>query len=620
MKRGLLHAASGAIIAGALLFAPPAAAREGALHALYVGVADYKYGSADGPALTDLEGAPNDIATIQQALEARAGFVTTTVLRDSGAGREAILAALDAFASGQKGAPGETLVFYYTGHGARAVDMGGSQASSFHSTLVPWDARNPELLRRRESGDILDVELRDRFDAITARGVNVVTIFDSCNSGSATRNSGHAKSAPDVSLPATVEPARAPSAAGESVVPGYRVHLAAAVDNSEAFENQDSEGKWRSDFTVALAQAIAAAPAGASYREIFDAAKAAVDGRQKGQRPRTEGAVLTPFLAPRLKTDRLFAVDADPATGKLSLQGGTLALVAPGARFALYRSVTAANAADSAPLAVGTVTDAGIATAWLDAKLTGAGEGLVAREIAAAPASAPLAFAVDQGQALSELTRASLAQRPNLKAADTGVYRVKPSDTGDMAIFRRDGSPVATIAPGAALAEALDRIARHDALLAMAGTGDGLDLQPSFAATRCDGSDALSFASEGSTARTSVGQPFRVSVTNPLLDDPLHLYLLYLGADYSVSLIDPAPFSEPLPWPGGACAAWKITPDQPGTQRLLLIASTAPLAGTSMLEQAGLNALGAEVSQVATAEPSRSALAWAVRSLEVIVE
>ena len=634
MKRGLLHAASGAIIAGALLFAPPAAAREGALHALYVGVADYKYGAPEGSALTDLEGAPNDIATIRGALEARANFDSVTVLRDADAGRDAILAALDAFATGSKGAPGETLVFYYTGHGARAVDMGGSQASSFHSTLVPWDARNPELLRRRVSGDILDTELRDRLDAITARGINVVTIFDSCNSGTATRNAGHAKSAPDEPIPAAVSRmAVAGTDSGKAVAPGYRVHLAAAVDNSEAFENQDGEGKWRSDFTVALAQAVTAAPSGASYREIFDAAKAMVDGQQKGQRPRTEGAVLTPFLAPRLKTDRLFAVDADPASGKLSLQGGTLSLVAPGARFALYGSIAAANRADEAPLAVATVVESGIATAALDVALPQAGETLVAREIAAAPSSAPLSFAVEKGAALSDLTRASIDQRPNLKSGGSAAYRLVPVmekvaqtdgkpkviPTGDMGIVRQDGSPVATLPSGAALAEALDRIARHDALRAMAGKGEGIDLQPAFATTRCDGSTPLTFDFDGGTARTSVGQPVRLIVTNPLPDDPLYLYVLYLAADYAIYQMEPAPFAEPVPWPGGACAEVRITPDKPGTQRLLVIGSTVPLPGTSMLQQAGLLELGAEVAQVAAAEGNRSAAAWAVRSLDVIV-
>ena len=83
--------------------------------------------------------------------------------------------------------------------------------------------------------------------------------------------------------------------------------------------------------------------------------------------------------------------------------------------------------------------------------------------------------------------------------------------------------------------------------------------------------------------------------------------------------MEPAPFAEPVPWPGGACAEVRITPDKPGTQRLLVIGSTVPLPGTSMLQQAGLLELGAEVAQVAAAEGNRSAAAWAVRSLDVIV-
>ena len=38
------------------------------------------------------------------------------------------------------------------------------------------------------AGDILDNELRILIDSARARGINVVTIFDSCNSGTATRD------------------------------------------------------------------------------------------------------------------------------------------------------------------------------------------------------------------------------------------------------------------------------------------------------------------------------------------------------------------------------------------------------------------------------------------------
>lgn len=609
-----------ALAAGAWASASAANADEGALHALYVGVADYKYGTPEGE-FRDLEGAPSDIATIRAALEKRAGFSSVTVLRDAEAGREAILAALDAFASGAKGAPGETLVFYYTGHGARAVDMSGSQADSFHSTLVPWDARGPEVTRRGESGDILDVELRERFDAITARGMNVVTIFDSCNSGTATRAHGRSKSAPDARVRASSVTRSPPVPGSDGTISGYRVHFAAAVDNSEAFEDRDSAGIWRSDFTVALAQAIAIAPPDTSYREVFDAARSGVGAKGKNQLPRTEGAVLTRFLAPRRKTERLFAVRVD-AAGQLTLQGGALSLVDTGTQFALYRSLSEANAAGSPPIGMANVVSAGPATATLDASLAGASE-LVAREVVPAKSAAPLAVAVADPSAISAVTRAAIERRPNLTIGN-GAYRIasvtSPAKTGDVEIMRADGTRIATVAPGAALADALNRIARHDALVALDGRGEGLQLRLSYAEKSCDGGSPLPFAHDGGTARISLGDSLRVGAKNPLPDDPLFLQLLYLGADYSVSLIDPAPFSEPVAWAAGACAAWKITPDKKGTHRFLLMASTMPLPGTSTLEQGGLAEVGPEVTQVAHAQGTRSSSAWAVSSLTVHVD
>lgn len=604
--------APGRLLAMALAAASaqPVLAADSAVHGLFVGVADYRFGSADG-ALRDLEGAPNDVAAVQQALTARQALASSTVLLDAQATRAAILAALDGFASGKASKPGETLVFYYTGHGAQAVDMGGSQVSGFHSTLVPWDARDPELMRRDETGDILDVELRDRIDAITARGINVVTIFDSCNSGSATRNEGRSKTAPKTAIPASIRQVTPRRAATAGAGAGYRVHLAAAVDNSEAFENQGEDGKWRSDFTAALAQAIAAKPADVTYRDLFEAVGEKLAAKGKGQQPRAEGAMLTPFLAPRVLSDRLFSVSVGTG-GSLALAGGRLALVTPGARMAVYPSAGSAASAAQPPLGIGKVVSAGAANAQLDLVLPDARGELVAREIAPGAGGAPLALA---GEAVDGALAGSTRE---WRKAPTGDYRLEPR-AGMVEIARRDGTRLATVARGAELAQTLDRIARHDALAALAGKSEGLELPFTFAAADCNGANPIDFAQEGGRALAAVGQPVRVTLTNPLADTPLYFYLLYLGADYSISLLEPAPYSQPAAWPGGACASRKITPDASGRQKLLLVASTAPLPGLSTLDQPGIARPAPSPNATDRASDTRGEVRWAVRSLDIDV-
>lgn len=592
--------------------AQPAFGAEGAVHGLFVGVADYRFGTAEG-ALRDLEGAPQDVAAIRQALAARQPLASSTVLLDAQATRAAVLAALDRFAGGQAGMPGETLVFYYTGHGAQAVDMGGAQASGFHSTLVPWDARDPEKMRRDETGDILDVELRERIDAITARGINVVSIFDSCNSGTATRSvGGRSKSAPAAAVPASAKgkaPAvRQPASTGA----GYRVHLAAAVDNSEAFENQGDDGKWRSDYTAALAREIAAKPKGVSYREIFDAASQALASQGKGQQPRAEGALLTPFLASHVVTDRLFSVSVGTG-GTLSLAGGRLALVTPGARMAVYASPGSAALPGEVPLGIGKVVSAGADSAQLDLVLPEARGELVARELSPGEGAAPLTLA--GGAADHALAGAARGWR---KAAGAGDYRLEPR-AGMVEISRRDGGAIATVAPGAELAVTLDRIARHDALAALSGKSDGLDVPFAFAASDCNGANPIDFSQAGDRATIAVGSPVRVSLTNPLADTPLYFYLLYLGSDFSISLLEPAPFSQPAAWPGGACASRKITPDAAGRQRLLLVASTTPLPGLSTLDQPGIAGLVTSPTAADRASGTRGEVRWAVQALDIDV-
>ena len=102
-------------------------------------------------------------------------------------------------------------MFYFSGHGGRIPDTANQQLSGFSSTIVPYDARDPALAANK-AGDIFDNELRLLIDAASARGVNVLTIFDSCHSGTATRDPVFGedgirkRGAPDLLIDGPVEP------------------------------------------------------------------------------------------------------------------------------------------------------------------------------------------------------------------------------------------------------------------------------------------------------------------------------------------------------------------------------------------------------------------------------
>ena len=77
---------------------------------------------------------------------------------------------------------------------AIATTRRASQDTGYNGTILPTDARNPD----GSPGDIFDVELKALKDRATAKGLFFVSVFDSCNSATATRDgaAGQSRSAP----------------------------------------------------------------------------------------------------------------------------------------------------------------------------------------------------------------------------------------------------------------------------------------------------------------------------------------------------------------------------------------------------------------------------------------
>lgn len=184
------------MLATALLFGSAAQAE---VRAVFVGIDKYAYGAVQPPALrfADLSGAVGDTRRIRDALARSHRLAVGTMpegetcqtqgpaaltLINACATKAAILAAWQQQLDASKA--GDTLLLYFAGHGSRFINEDGSQASGFNSTLMPHDARRPQATAVT---DILDAETRNFINLATSWGVNVVTWFDSCNSGTATR-------------------------------------------------------------------------------------------------------------------------------------------------------------------------------------------------------------------------------------------------------------------------------------------------------------------------------------------------------------------------------------------------------------------------------------------------
>lgn len=231
-----------------LLAAMPAAAT---VRALFVGINTYPGGVLARP----LKGAVGDVAMIKRALaetrglaldplmltvpedgpECHAKNAVSTTLINRCATRDAILQALKEVIAGA--APGDHVLFYYAGHGALTATRGADTQAGDSSMLVAVDSMGP-----KGKGGILDIELREELATALARGVSVVTIFDACNSGTATRDvrPGNATRGVGV-LKQPAAAARAEQRLASLPPPrdgAYLVHMAAAGDDALAVELQ----------------------------------------------------------------------------------------------------------------------------------------------------------------------------------------------------------------------------------------------------------------------------------------------------------------------------------------------------------------------------------------------
>ncbi|MFN5821407.1 MAG: caspase family protein, partial [Novosphingobium sp.] len=177
----------------------PAAAK---IRAVFIGIDKYAYSRTEVPFadFKDLHGAVNDARAIKRTLASVYGLdfdddgsgcssenAQSITLINQCATRKAIFAAWNRQIAAS--APGDTLILYFAGHGSRFIDdQEFRQASGYNGTILPYDARNPKPAPGAVQAEIRDVEIKEVIDAATAKGVNVVTIFDSCNSGTITRD------------------------------------------------------------------------------------------------------------------------------------------------------------------------------------------------------------------------------------------------------------------------------------------------------------------------------------------------------------------------------------------------------------------------------------------------
>jgi Caspase domain len=257
--------------------------------ALLVGVDRYP----NLPEKNQLRSCANDARLMARVLRERFGFGEEglRLLVDEDATREKILTALgDLLAQVRKG---DSVVFYFSGHGSEVPDAEGDEPSGMDQTIVPHDSGRGKHPNR----DVIDDEIYEWVLKVSAITTNLTIIADTCYSGTVTREPREKWIEADTRRPeglglvridADPGPRRRDAKpSGLLPVSDRYVLLAACREKERAKELPD---KPYSAFTWFLCQELLGAPAEATYRDVIEKTRDAVGAAVKAQTPQLEGA------------------------------------------------------------------------------------------------------------------------------------------------------------------------------------------------------------------------------------------------------------------------------------------------------------------------------------------
>ncbi|WP_102109466.1 caspase family protein [Oceaniglobus roseus] len=356
------------VAATLLLSVHPAGAE---VRALLVGVSDYQYLDAD------LRGPANDVRLMAETLAAR-GADTITVLaapsvvlpkgvRAGGAPTHAaIVEALGKLADGL--GPGDTALFYFSGHGAQAPDTSGDEAGGYDEILLPADSKQWNGGIGEVENSIVDDAFGPYFQAILDSGATLVAIVDACHSATGFRAVGGTGVArflgPEIlHLPADAPPPPAADPRQTPPLSGEYAFLYSSQSDERSFEfplgDPDQPGNWYGGFTRALARALADAPA-LTWEQALAAATDALRRDGVDQTPDGEGTALE---SPVFGAARVSDVPARIPFRDGVLSAGLLDDLSEGAVVALYASAAAPEPVGEAQLTALTATSAQLSAA-----------------------------------------------------------------------------------------------------------------------------------------------------------------------------------------------------------------------------------------------------------------
>jgi len=255
--------------------------------AVLVGINDYA--AFDGIEEGDLRGAVNDARSMYDVLIGRWGFAEENIkiLLDSEATKDGIQSAVTEWLAGNV-QEGDIALFFYAGHGSQTFDEGGDEPDGLDEIIAPHD-----VTLEPSDRDITDDELAEWFSKIPTR--EVIVIFDSCHSGTATRGLSTRARPRSIKrdLPATGtrgDATEAAAMASEFV----QFELAAAASNQVAMDWVFAQERGQVEyaggaFTTHLVRQLWRAKPGETLKMVFDQTSESMKADRFDQDPQFAG-------------------------------------------------------------------------------------------------------------------------------------------------------------------------------------------------------------------------------------------------------------------------------------------------------------------------------------------
>ncbi len=321
-------------------------------------------GRCDLPVFENLDGALNDVASMRDLLASpKFGFAPSAVavltnpalpaaqlpyvnLPAAQTTHDGILAAMQKYLVDEP-RKGDTVVFYYAGHGSLRLNTKGTKLTLMvdgkqthaDSTLVPADAYTGGY-------DVRDREMTRIFNAALDKGIKLTVILDSCHSGAFTRGIPLGPKFHERMLP--YDPRDIAEVSDDKTPPAERAANPALIFSAAQQDQTAKEAPSTANvpeahgaFTAALIKALEVLPADAPASVVYQQVNAALEGNGiADQVPSLDAAAARrqqPLFGGASAQGKFRAAVISVADdGSIELDSGRLAGIGPGSTFVSF--------------------------------------------------------------------------------------------------------------------------------------------------------------------------------------------------------------------------------------------------------------------------------------------